>query len=136
MKGAAAPRGFTMIEAMAVLVVLVALAAIALPAFKQRALHAGRLDAVQALMKLQSEQEQHRTAHGLYASEIGALRGVAPKSSEGRYELSLELTGAESYLARATAVGRQADDRGCAVITLSVQRGFPTEGPAPECWQR
>lgn len=130
------PRGFTLVEVMVVVVLLVALSALALPMFKQRSLRAGRLDAVHALTRLQSAQEQHRALNGLYAGDLAALRGTAGTSPQGLYAIAVETTGPDGYLARATARGRQADDSGCEVITLRVERGFPTEGPAAECWQR
>jgi len=91
---------------------------------------------MQALMKLQAAQEQHRSAHGLYAGELTALLGTAPTSMQGLYALSLQLTGPEAYQASASARGEQLRDARCPVLTLSVQQGFPTEGPSPECWSR
>ena len=129
-------RGFTLVEVMIVCMLLGVLAAVALPAFKRHTLRAGRLDAVEALMKVQAAQEQHRALHGLYAHELTALRGISPASTQGLYAVSLDRTGADAFVATATARGRQADDGGCAQITLRVLQGFPTEGPAPECWQR
>jgi type IV pilus assembly protein PilE len=129
-------RGFTLVEMLVVGLVLVALAAVALPAFKQHTLRAGRLDAVGALMKVQAAQEQHRSLHGLYADELSALKGTAAFSAQGLYAVTLARTAPEAYQATATARGRQADDKTCKALTLTVQQGFPTEGPTPECWQR
>jgi type IV pilus assembly protein PilE len=112
------------------------LAAVALPAYKQRGLRAGRFDAMASLMKLQSTQEQYRSLHGLYASELSVLQGVAPVSAQGLYAIALERTGPETFVATATARGAQADDGACRQITLRVNLGFPTEGPTPDCWQR
>ena len=137
---ATAPRpaahGFTLVEVLVVCVLVAVLAAVALPTFKQRSLRAARLDAVAALMKLQSTQEQYRSLHGMYAGELSALQGTAPLSAQGLYAITLERTGPEVFLATATARGRQADDDACQQITLRVNLGFPTEGPAQACWQR
>ncbi|CAD5373626.1 Type IV pilus biogenesis protein PilE [Rubrivivax sp. A210] len=129
-------RGFSLIELMVVAAIAVVLGAVALPSWQSSHLRSGRLDGVQALMKLQAAQEQHRSLHGLYASDLSALRGVSTASLQGQYGVSLELTGPEAYLARATARGAQAADTACRELTLSVRQGFPTEGPAPECWRR
>jgi len=131
-----AARGFTLVEVLVVCVLVAVLAAVALPTFKQRSLRAGRLDAVAALMKVQSTQEQYRSLHGLYANELSALQGAAPVSAQGLYAIALERTGPEAFLATATARGRQADDGACRQITLRVNQGFPTEGPTQACWQR
>lgn len=112
------------------------LAGLAVPAFHDQERRAARLDAVQALARVQQEQERHRAAHGLYASDLQALRGVTGQSAQGRYALSLQLEGPEAYVATARAIGRQADDRGCATMTLSVRLGFAQTGPEPACWPR
>ena len=129
-------QAFTLVEVMVVLVIVAVLASVALPSYRQHSLRSGRMDGMQALMKVQAAQEQHRSAHGLYAGELAALQGTAPVSMQGLYALTLQLTGPEAYLARATPRGEQRRDERCPELTLSVQQGFPTEGPAPECWQR
>jgi type IV pilus assembly protein PilE len=129
-------QAFTLVEVMVVLLIVVVLASVALPSFRQHSLRTGRLDAMQALMKVQVAQEQHRSAHGLYAGELTALQGTAPISMQGLYAVSLQLTGPEAYLARAAARGEQQHDSRCPELTLSVQQGFPTEGPSSECWSR
>ena len=129
-------HGFTLIEVLMACVVAAALAAVALPFYRQRALHAGRIDAVAALMKVQTAQEQYRSLHGMYATDLSPLIGTAALSPQSLYAVTLERKAAEAYVATATAQGRQADDKGCKAMTLSVQLGFPTEGPTPECWQR
>ena len=131
-----AAHGFSLIEVLIVCVLVAVLAAVALPTFKQRSLRAGRLDAVAALMKLQSTQEQYRSLHGMYAGELSALQGAAPVSAQGLYAIGLERMGPDVFVATASARGQQADDRACQQITLRVNLGFPTEGPAQGCWQR
>ena len=131
-----ATQGYTLVEVLVVCALVAVLAAVALPTFKQRSLRAGRLDAVAALMKLQSTQEQYRSLHGMYASELSALQGAAPVSAQGLYAIAIERMGPDTFLATASARGQQADDRACQQITLRVNQGFPTEGPAQGCWQR
>lgn len=112
------------------------LAAVALPSYRASQLRAGRMDAVDALTRVQVAQEQFRGAHGLYSNDFGALRGTAAASPQGRYRISLALTGPEAYLATATAQGPQAQDPDCATLTLEVERGYPREGPSQRCWPR
>jgi type IV pilus assembly protein PilE len=133
-----APRapGFTLIECMTVCAVAAVLAGLALPSFRAEALRAGRLDAVDALTRVQMAQEQHRALHGLYADQLSALRGLAADSPQGRYTISLARTGPDTYEARAAAHGAQAADRGCDTLTLEVAAGFPREGPRAACWNR
>lgn len=129
-------RGFTLIEILVACVVAALLAAAALPSMRGDALRAARIDAVQALTRLQAAQEQYRNASGGYAGELAALRGVARLSEQGRYLLTLQPTGTEAYRATATARGAQAADTACAVLTLDVNRGFAQAGPGPQCWNR
>jgi type IV pilus assembly protein PilE len=112
------------------------LAAVALPSFRGHELRMARLDAVQALMRLQAAQEQHRSLHGLYTGDLAALRGVAPRSMQQRYTLALTLIGPDAYLASANAQGVQAGDRDCRALTLEVTQGFARAGPSASCWNR
>lgn len=129
-------RGFTLVECAVVCVVAGLLAAVALPSYQGQARRAARMDAVQALTRLQIEQEKYRSLHGLYAVDLHVLRGVMPVSDQGRYTLSVALTGPDAYRASALARGGQAQDRECATITLDVSQGFATAGPGPQCWNR
>ena len=130
------PGGFSLLETMTVLAVVAVLAAVALPSYRSSELRAGRLDAVDALTRVQVAQEQFRGAHGLYSTEFSALRGTAAASPQGRYRISLAWTGPEAYVATATAQGPQAQDPACATLTLEVERGYPREGPSTGCWPR
>jgi type IV pilus assembly protein PilE len=112
------------------------LVTLALPSFRGHDFRAGRLDAVEALTRVQVAQEQHRNHHGLYAGDLRALLGTSPRSAQGRYAVSVALTGPLAYVATATAVGAQAEDRGCARLTLSVREGFAQTGPDAGCWLR
>lgn len=130
------PRGFTLVEVCVACAIALLLAMVALPSFQGEALRAARLDAVQALTRLQMAQEQYRSAHGLYATELGALRGVMPVSDQGRYTLVVAQTGPESYRATAQARGSQARDTACPALTLDVAQGFAQPGPTAQCWNR
>lgn len=132
------PRGFTLVELCIAMSVAAVLAAVALPSYRGHLLQAGRADAVAALTRLQAAQEQHRSAHGLYAAQLGALRGVGAVSPEGRYTVSMALAGPEGYRATATARdgGPQTGDRECIELTLQVVQGFASPGPSARCWRR
>ena len=128
--------GFTLVETVVVCAVAAILAGLAWPAFRSYDLRAGRLDAVEALTRVQAAQEQYRSAHGLYAGDLKALLGTAARSPQGRYAITLALDGPVTYLASADALGAQAQDPGCATLTLQVRLGFAQVGPHTACWQR
>ena len=127
-------RGFTLVECVVACAIAALLAMVALPSFQGQALRTSRLDAVQALTRLQLAQEQYRSTHGLYATELTALRGVTPVSDQGRYTLTVALTGPESYRATAQARGAQSRDTPCPELTLDVAGGWAQAGPTPQCW--
>lgn len=130
-------RGFTLIELLVVLAISSLLAAVALPSMLHRLTMARRSDATLALERLQIAQERHRALTGLYAGDPAAL-GIASRSPQGLYALSLSVGNDERYLAvaRPLAGGVQADDSECAEITLQVVQGFATAGPSRRCWNR
>ena len=133
---AARAAGFTLLETLMVCAMAAVLAAVSWPSFRSQDLRAGRVDAVAALTRVQMAQEQHRSAHGLYASELGALLGTSARSPQGRYAISVVLDGPEAYRATASALGAQAQDTGCATLTMQVRQGFAQTGPHSGCWQR
>lgn len=128
--------GFTLVECMTVLAVVAVVGVLAYPSLRAYDLRAGRLDAVEALTRVQVAQERHRSAHGLYAGELQALSGASARSPQRRYAIQLARHGPEAYLATAQALGTQAEDPGCATITLQVKQGFAQIGPHSGCWHR
>ena len=131
-----ANRGFTLVETLMVCAIVAILATIAWPSFRGYDFRAGRLDAVEALTRVQLAQEQYRSTHGLYSAQLSALQGTSTRSPQGRYTISVALIGAEAYVATALAQGVQSQDPGCATITVQVKLGFAQTGPHAGCWQR
>jgi type IV pilus assembly protein PilE len=130
------PRGYTLVEVLVVCAIVGVVATLALTTSRQYTLRAGRLDAVDALTRIQLAQEQFRALHGMYSTELSALRGMAAQSRQGRYSLQLRRTDGESYIATATAQGAQSHDNPCLALTLSVDQGHPQAGPNAACWNR
>lgn len=128
-------RGLTLVEVLVVLVLVALLAGAALPGYQGHLQRAARIDAVEALTRLQAAQERHRMAHGWYANQLSVL-GISARSTQGRYAIALAPLGAERYQARAEAVGAQAADGECSLLTLDVDQGFAREGPSARCWNR
>ncbi len=128
--------GFTLVELLVAVALAALLLTLGLGGHQTQNLRIGRVDAVEALTRVQQAQEQYRSAHGLYASDLSALRGTAPTSPQGRYAIAIDITGGEAYRATAQALGEQARDAGCAVLTLEVRQGFAQPGPDARCWNR
>ncbi len=131
-----APHGYTLIECLVTCALVGLLSTLALNTAQQQTLRAGRLDAVDALTRIQLAQEQHRALHGMYSADLTALRNTPAQSRQGRYSLQLQRTAGESYTAVATALGPQSQDGMCPALTLAVDQGYPQAGPNPGCWNR
>jgi type IV pilus assembly protein PilE len=128
--------GYTLLECMLVLAVAGILAGITIPGLQGQERRMGRLDAVQALTRVQAEEEAYRAEFGLYTTSLSALKGVNPVSAQGRYALSLTELGPQAYRASAQALGRQQLDQDCPALTLDVNEGYARIGPSPACWGR
>jgi type IV pilus assembly protein PilE len=113
------------------------LGSIALPSYRDQIVKSRRADAVAALTALQAAEERMRSNVGAYSTDLGAL-GTMARSEQGLYALAVELTGPESYRARALPVagGGQGDDRECPELLLEVASGFASFGPSARCWNR
>jgi type IV pilus assembly protein PilE len=136
---APAPRGFTLAEACVVLAVVGVMATLAWPSLREPLLRSRRADAVTALMRIQVAQEGHRAHHGLYATDLGALRGASgSRSPQGLYDIELRRDAPERYEARATARAdaAMAGDAACRVIALQVTEGRADFAPTARCWNR
>jgi type IV pilus assembly protein PilE len=129
-------RGFTLIECAVVCAMVAILASVAVPSYRSQQLRAQRLDAIEALSRLQNAQEQHRNTHGVYATDLQALRSMLNVSQQGHYTVALSAQSGESYRATANAAGAQTQDSRCLAITLDVKLGFAQTGPTPDCWNR
>lgn len=115
-------RGFTLIELCIAMAVLAVLAGLALPGFLDAIRKARRSDAFDALARLQQAQERHRSTHSEFAASLPAL-GLGALSSAGHYRLAVDAAGPTHFTLSARALGRQAADRECALLSVSVTRG-------------
>jgi len=132
-------RGFTLAEVAVACALVGVLASVAVPGLREQQRVAGRSDAIDALTRLQVEQARHFDLHGLYASQLDALRGASSaRSPQGSYVVALERSAPEAYTATATARadGPQAGDDVCRTLTLRVREGFAEFGPTARCWGR
>lgn len=132
-----AVRGFSLVDVMSACAVAAILAALAVPSWQDSLRKSRRIDAVQALTRLQAAQERYRDDHGGYAETLQALR-LPERSDAGYYTLALEREAGGRYLARATPAsgGPQSADQDCAPLTLAVDSGFAQTGPTRRCWNR
>ena len=130
--------GFTLVELVIVMTVAGLLLSVAWPSYRAQLLRGQRADAVAALQRVQLAQESHRAHHGIYASQLDALRGAAAaRSSEGRYDIALHGGGTRfEAVATARADTLAAADAACAELRLQVHVGVAEYAPSARCWNR
>lgn len=112
------PPGFTLIESVVSIALLAILLGIALPSLEQQWLKTRRQDAHNALEQLHLRQLQWRGLHTQYASTLSELSWPNTTSTAGHYALKLQNASAQSFELQATAIGLQARDEPCAVLSL------------------
>lgn len=111
------PRtGFTLVEVLVVLVVVMLLSVAALPAFQGQLARGRRADGQQALQALALRLERYYSERGSYVGAALGAGGVYPAvSSGGYYALRIVNPSAEGYSLTATPQGAQAADP-CATL--------------------
>ena len=140
---------FTVKEALTAIVVLVVIAAVALPMWRTHQLRVQRQDAADALRAVQTAQDDYFGKNARYADEA-QLRASAPKamsanamSPRGFYQISLQRSDDElTYTATARVVAREGrtEDTRCAELRIDQNgRRFAVdsagEDRSADCWR-
>jgi type IV pilus assembly protein PilE len=135
-------KGVTLIELLAVMIIVAILASIAVPSYRSYVLRSQRTDATTALLRIQSSEEKFLVQNGKYTEtmDTGGL-GLTKTSEQGLYDLDVKLT-TTGYTAKATAIAdkRQKDDKTCQTFTVNeagTRRAFDTSSAerTVECWR-
>lgn len=110
--------GFTLIEALISAALLGLLMGMALPQMEIYWQQSRRQDAQNSLLQLHLKQLQWRGLHPQYSSALAELAWPGTLTLAGHYSLSLQSTGTQGYVMHATAIGLQARDTPCRVMSL------------------
>ena len=135
--------GVTLLELMAVILIIGVLASVAIPSYRQYMLRAQRAEAKSALLQLQTNQERfyltNRT-YGTAAQLIAAnLLDAGATSERGTYDIAIPVADATTYTATATprpgaAVDMTLDTR-CTSFSITAQGVRTATGSAADtCW--
>ena len=121
---------------MIAVVVVVVLAATALPSFQSSVRKARRADAMDAAVSVQHAQERYRSNNTAYAATLPVM-GLSAASTNSYYGVALSAVSAGGYSLRLTAASgtSQDGDTGCTALTVVVTNGSPVYGPAG-CWSK
>jgi type IV pilus assembly protein PilE len=136
--------GVTLLELMAVVVVIGVLSAIAIPSYRQYSMRAQRTEAKTALLQLATSQERYYLQNRAYGSLADlALAGFTTTSENGVYTLAVGTAGgwAVDYWATAIPTGGGGDngvdmtaDAGVCGMFRITSAGVRTSTPHTDCW--
>ena len=132
-------RGFTLIEIMITVAIIGILAAVALPAYQNYVLRAGRTEGQAALMDISARLEQFYLGNKTYTTDIAGALNTNTTTESSRYTIGVQTcpagTIATCYLITATAVNAQAADATCTTLTLNSSDVKGATGTDPDaCW--
>jgi type IV pilus assembly protein PilE len=136
-------HGFTLIEILIALAIVGIIAAIALPAYQDSQLRAGRADGKNALSQVASDQERFYSNNFSYSTKAVPLATVPATtlvSRDGNYSITVAAcsgsTIANCFIATATPLGNQVNDD-CGNLTINSQGvRAASGGTTEECWER
>jgi type IV pilus assembly protein PilE len=137
-------RGFTLLELLAVVLLIGIIAALALPGYRQQMRRVYRIEAMIALLDLQSAEEKYFLRNNAYSGNISAAPptglGLATSSSSNKYFLSIAVASdGQSFIATATPTsdGGQATDRECLAFSIDARGRRAVSGTrdAKYCWK-
>jgi type IV pilus assembly protein PilE len=128
-------QGFTLVELMIAMAIVIVLAAVAVPSYTDSMRKGRRSDAMIALSALQLAQEKYRANNTTYGTLV-QINGNAT-SPNGYYTLGVSNTSATGYTLTATAVtgSSQASDTACTTMTLTQAEATTTTTPTA-CWTK
>jgi len=136
MKGLILNKGFTLVELMIVLVLIVILFSLSYPSYLNYVRESRRTEAKNTLLAMQLAQEQYRFNHSQYGS-LAQVWGTNNKTENGYYLLTINDLSPTGYTLTAAALGDQQKDtdgsKSCSSLTIKVT-GLTTQRTPLECW--
>ena len=133
------PSGFTIIELLIVIGILIIFTSIAIPSYKEYVFKGNRSDAITALLNLHLAQERWRAQNASYTQSLADIwADNANKSSQGFYALSIDAakTNENEFVITATAIDKQENDEKCKVFRITQNGADKSSEQKRKCWGR
>ena len=134
-------RGITLIELMAVIVIVAILGSIAVASYRSYLIRTNRTEARMALLRIQAAQEKFFLQRNRYATaaEVDdappAGLGIPLVTPSGMYNIDLINVTDTTYTARARAANGQLEDTAaCQTLTID-ESGARSPNDASGCWR-
>jgi type IV pilus assembly protein PilE len=136
-----AHSGFTLSEVLTALIVIVVIAAVAVPMWRTHQLRTRRDDAVEALLAVQAAQDQYFGTNARYANE--AQLGIKGTSKRGFYQVTVSKSQDDlAYWATARVVPREGQNTDTRCVELRIDQNgrrlaVDSDGAdrAADCWR-
>jgi type IV pilus assembly protein PilE len=134
--------GVTLLELMAVVMVIGVLGIIAMPSYRQYVMRAQRTEAKTALLQIQSNEERFYLANRTYGgtANLAALGFPTGMTENGSYQLTIasaDFTNTYTITATAVSGGRidMTQDAMCTTLSITAQGVKTATGSSPtSCW--
>jgi type IV pilus assembly protein PilE len=131
--------GLTLIELMAVVMVIGILGMIAIPSYRQYVMRAQRTEAKSALLQLATNQERFYLTNRIYSGDPALLGFGGSLTERGTYTLAIAGASATGYTATATpragANINMTADGACTSFSITAQGVRTATGSdAANCW--
>ncbi len=131
-------RGFTLIELMIVMFIVVIVTAIAVPSYSAQVQKTRRVEGVSALLELAILMERYYANNGTYLAATATALTGSSSSENGFYGLTINPLVAESYTLLAAPANVQVGDD-CGTFSLDSLGSQSVTGgslPVDDCWRK
>ena len=133
-------NGFTLIELVITVTIVIILAALAIPNYRNHVLRSNRTDAMAALLHVAAAQEKFYLQNNTYADDIADLN-LDTLSPNDNYDMEVTAGDAAGFVATATPSesGSQTHDAACTEFSIN-QLGVKSatgsgDNPTEVCWR-
>lgn len=130
-------NGFTLVEMMLTLAIIIGLLIFGLPTFLQYLVNERRLEAAGILSKLAIAMEKYQLENNTYAGATLEKLNFPTLIVKDHYHLIIQYATDKDFLILATPRGSQAEkDKQCETLTLRAtgEKGITGTGNVSDCW--